>query len=159
ARRGALEVPLPMGLVYNAAGSVVLDPEPCIQASVRFIFATFRETHSACTVETRFRREGLEFPRRIRRRGGTRQVIFGSLSSGRILQILHNPRYAGAFVYGRRPLAHTPDSTKQIAVPRKDWQVLIPNAHPGYISWEEFESNQQILEKNLAQSFLRRTPA
>src|SRR5882757_3301512 len=69
ARRGALEVPLPIGLIYNAAGAVVLDPDPRIQAGVRLIFDTFRQMRSAHAVQDRFRREGLEFPCRIR--GGT----------------------------------------------------------------------------------------
>src|SRR5882762_7180883 len=66
ARRGALEVPLPIGLVYNAAGAVVLDPDPRIQAGVRLVFDTFRQMRSTHAVQDRFRREGLEFPCRIR---------------------------------------------------------------------------------------------
>ncbi len=155
ARRGELEVQLPIGLLYNAAGRVVLDPDPRIQASLRFIFDTFRQMRSAVAVATRFRREGREFPRRIRR-GNTQDVIFGPLQGGRIFSILHNPRYAGAYVYGRTPVRHTAGLTaKQVPVPREQWQVLIPNAHPGYICFEEFESNQRILEQNRAQSALR----
>jgi DNA invertase Pin-like site-specific DNA recombinase len=155
ARRGELEVRLPIGLLYNAAGRVVLDPDPRIQASLQFIFDTFRQIRSAVAVTTQFRREGREFPRRIRR-GNTQDVVFGPLQGGRIFSILHNPRYAGAYVYGRTPVRHTPGLTaKKVAVPRTQWQALIPNAHPGYISFEEFESNQQILEQNRAHSALR----
>src|SRR5262249_23554508 len=34
--------------------------------------------------------------------------------------------------------------------PQEEWKVLILDNHPGYISWEEFQKNQQLLEANLA---------
>jgi DNA invertase Pin-like site-specific DNA recombinase len=154
ARRGALELPLPIGLVYNAAGAVILDPDPQVQASVRLVFDTFRQTHSAYAVQDRFRHEGLEFPRRTRREAGKGRLLFAALEPSRVLQILHNPRYAGAFVYGRNRVVQKIDSQQVIPLARKDWQVLIQNAHPGYIAWEEFESNEQILQNNLTE-FLR----
>jgi excisionase family DNA binding protein len=156
ARRGALEVPLPMGLTYNAAGAVVLDPDPRIQTSFRELFETFRKMRSASAVADRFRQEGLTFPRRLRRGIGKGQLIWGPLDHSRTLDILHNPRYAGAFVYGRhRVLYATPSKKSVIEQPREDWQVLIQNAHPGYISWEEFERNQVTLTHNRAAWTLR----
>jgi DNA invertase Pin-like site-specific DNA recombinase len=157
ARRGALELPLPIGLVYNAAGAVILDPDPQVQASVRLVFDTFRQTHSAYAVQDRFRREGREFPRRTRREAGKSRLLFAALEPSRVLQILHNPRYAGAFVYGRNRVVQKLDSQRVIPLARKDWQVIIQNAHPGYIAWEEFESNEQILQNNLTE-FLRGRP-
>jgi DNA invertase Pin-like site-specific DNA recombinase len=158
ARRGALEVLLPIGLVYNAVKAVVLDPDPHIQSSVRMIFDVFRQTRSATAVVARFRREGLEFPRRIHRGIGKGKVIFGPLDTGRILDILHNPRYAGAYVYGRRRAVHKPDSPEtSIDLPRSDWQVLIKDAHPGYISWGEFERNEATLQANIPEWATRQT--
>lgn len=155
ARRGALEIPLPIGLVYNAAGTVVLDPHPKAQGSLRLLFDTFRQKRSAQAVVARFRREGLEFPRRIRRGIGKGRLIFGPLEPSRVLDILHNPRYAGAFVYGRNHLVRKPDlKIAVVPLPRRDWQVVIKKAHPGYISWEEFEVNEQTLQNNI-QQFLR----
>jgi hypothetical protein len=64
----------------------------------------------------------------------------------RALQILHNPRYAGAFTYGRRRQRRTPDGRMRHTVqPRESWTALIPDAHPGYISWHTYEDNQRIL--------------
>ena len=158
ARRGALEVLLPIGLVYNAAKAVVLDPDPRIQSKVRMIFDVFRQTHSATAVVARFRREGLEFPRRIHRGIGKGKVIFGPLDTGRLLDILHNPRYAGAYVYGRRRAVHKPGSRETyVDLPRSDWQVLIKDAHPGYISWDEFERNEATLQTNIPEWATRRT--
>jgi DNA invertase Pin-like site-specific DNA recombinase len=158
ARRGALEVPLPIGLVYNAAGAVVLDPDPRIQAGVRLIFDTFRQTRTTRAVQDRFRREGLKFPYRIRGGAGKGRVIFGPIDAARIAQILHNPRYAGAFVYGRSRVVKTPNFKRVLTSAREHWQVLIKNAHSGYISWDEFESNEQILQNNLTEFHRDRPP-
>jgi hypothetical protein len=69
-----------------------------------------------------------------------------------VIQILHNPRYAGAYVYGRTRGVRKADlkSTAQHKVSRENWQVLIRDAHPGYISWDEFERNEQTLRDNVA---------
>src|SRR5207247_7456523 len=141
ARRGELEVGLPIGLVYDALGAVTLDPDQQIQQAVRMIFDTFREARSATGVVRRFDRESLRFPRRIRRGIGKGDLLWGTLEHTRVCQILHNPRYAGAYVYGRTRGVRTTDlkSTRMRKVARTDWPVLIQGAHPGYILWEEFE--------------------
>jgi len=152
ARRGELPLPLPIGLVYRPDGEVALDPDQQIRQSLSLLFATFREAGSAMAVVKRFRSEGLEFPRRIHRGIGKGDLLWGGVGHSRVLQILHNPRYAGAFVYGRTRSARSARSAElqptQVKVPREDWQVLIPNAHVGYITWEEFERNQEILHRN-----------
>ena len=149
ARRGELPLRLPIGLVYRPDGVIALDPDQQITQSLGLVFETFREAGSAMAVVKRFRSEGLEFPRRIR--PGIRQgdLLWGTLDHSRVLQILHNPRYAGAFVYGRTRSGRTAELQQtHVKVPREDWQVLIPNAHVGYITREEFEHNQEILHRN-----------
>ena len=149
ARRGELEVPLPIGLAYGADGSVVLDPDTQIQGTVRLLFETFRQTGSASAVVRRFRREGLLFPRRIRRGIGKGDLLWGPLDQSRAVQLLHNPRYAGAFVFGRTCIRHTAAlKTTTLKLAREHWQVLIRDAHAGYISWEEFERTQATLKQN-----------
>jgi len=150
ARRGELEIPLPIGLVYNGAGAIVLDPDQHIQQALRMVFDTFREVQSATAVVRRFVRESLRFPRRIRRGIGKGDVLWGMFDNSRISQILHNPRYAGAYVYGRTRSVPRADLTSktQRKVARQDWPVLIKDAHPGYITWEEYEANQVTLREN-----------
>lgn len=153
ARRGELEMPLPIGLLYDATGAVVLDPDQQIQATVRMVFDTFRQVRTASAVVRRFRRESLTFPRRIRRGIGKGDVLWGKLDHCRVIQILHNPRYAGAFVYGRHravPAVSVKRATRVLKVARENWQVVIQNAHPGYICWEEFERNEVTLRQNVA---------
>jgi len=66
-----------------------------------------------------------------------------------MLQVLHNPRYAGAFVYGRVRTRRLPDGKHSTTkVPRSDWQFVIPGIHAGYITWEQFEANQKRLADN-----------
>jgi DNA invertase Pin-like site-specific DNA recombinase len=149
ARRGELELSLPIGLVYAANGSVVLDPDRQIQDTVRVLFETFRQSGSASAVVRRFQREGWLFPRRIRRGVGKGDLLWGALDHSRVVQILHNPRYAGAFVYGRtRGGRNAQLKSIQHKVAREQWHVLIPDAHAGYIAWEEYERNQATLKQN-----------
>ena len=149
ARRGELELALPIGLVYDAEGVVALEPDRQIQGSVRLLFETFREGGSATSVVKRFAQEGLLFPRRIRRGVGKGEVLWGPLNHSRVLQILHNPRYAGAFVYGRTRSGRTAElRPTTLKVPRESWEVLIPDAHVGYLTWEEYERNQTTLKQN-----------
>ncbi|TJV10755.1 MAG: recombinase family protein, partial [Mesorhizobium sp.] len=106
ARRGELEMPLPIGLVYTPDARVVLDPDRQIQDTVQLLFDTFRQTGSACAVVRRLRGEKILFPRRIRRGIGKGDVLWSEIDHSRVLQILHNPRYAGAFAYGRTRKAY-----------------------------------------------------
>jgi len=150
ARRGELEMPLPIGLTYHPDGSVIREPDQQIQAAVQLLFETFRQCASASQTVKRFRREGWLFPRRIRRGIGKGDVLWGPLDHCRVIQILHNPRYAGAFVYGRtRTARNVHRKSTQRKVDREHWQVLIRGASAGYIDWEEFERNQATLKQNL----------
>jgi len=149
ARRGELEIALPVGLVYGLDGRVCLDPDRQIQDTVRLLFDTFRETGSACAVMRRMRAQHILFPRRITRGIGKGEVLWGELDHSRVLEVLHNPRYSGAFVYGRRRTSYNADLKQvQLQLKREDWQVLIRDAHPGYISWDEFERNELTLQRN-----------
>jgi len=151
ARRGELEVPLPIGLVYGPECNVMLDPDAQIRQTLTFLFGTFRQTQSASAVVRRFESEELLFPRRIRRGIGKGDLLWGPIDVSRVLQILHNPRYAGAFVYGRTRGRYTPKMRSiQVKLPREQWHTLIRDAHAGYIDWEEFERNQATLKSNTA---------
>jgi DNA invertase Pin-like site-specific DNA recombinase len=148
ARRGELESPLPVGFLYNAQHQTVLDPDQQVQESLRFFFDTFRRTGSACAVVKAFRRKGLLFPRRLKKGPHKGDLVWAELPHSRTLHLLHNPRYAGAFVYGRSRTRLNPDGrTSYTKLPREQW-VLLKNAHPGYITWEQYEENQQRLWEN-----------
>lgn len=129
---------------------MALDPDQHIRASVQLVFDTFRQVQSASAVVRRFQREGWQFPRRLHRGVGKGDVLWGALDHSRCSQLLHNPRYAGAFVYGRtRGSRNAALKSIQLKVAREHWQVLIRDAHPGYIDWAEFERNQTTLADNV----------
>lgn len=142
ARRGELVLPLPVGFVYDPAGRVVLDPDGEVRGAVSHLFATFERTGSARATVKAFAAEGVTFPVRLRSGADKGTVAWLPLAHHRVLQVLHNPRYAGAFAYGRRRERRLPDGTNHhINLPRDQWTALIPDAHPGYITWDDYERN------------------
>src|SRR5690348_10560185 len=102
ARRGELRMGLPVGLVYDGAGHVVLDPDAGVQQALRHLFAVFARTGSARAVVAAFADEKLLFPVRISTGPRKGELAWMPLTHWRVLRTLHNPRYAGAFAYGRR---------------------------------------------------------
>jgi DNA invertase Pin-like site-specific DNA recombinase len=149
ARRGELQMRLPIGYVYDAAGRVVLDPDSQVQQTLRTFFETVRRTGSAMSTVKAFRQQGLKFPRRVGHGHNKGDVIWGELLHHRALWMLHNPRYAGAFCYGRSR-QRKGGGGRYIKLPREEWIALIQNAHAGYITWEDFERNQRLLRDNAA---------
>jgi DNA invertase Pin-like site-specific DNA recombinase len=149
ASRGELEVPLPVGLVYAPNGAVTLDPDAQIRGALQLVFDTYAQTGAASAVVRRFEREGLSFPRRLKRGIGKGDVLWGGIDHSRVIEVLHNPRYAGAFVYGRHRTTYDVELHPHLLLlPREQWHTLIRDAHPGYISWDEFERNQDTLKHN-----------
>ena len=62
ARRGELRMALPVGLVYDPAGNVALDPDTGVQHAISHLFATFERTGSARAVVQEFNRERAAVP-------------------------------------------------------------------------------------------------
>lgn len=146
ARRGELGSALPIGFCYDVNERVVLDPDRQVQETIGTFFRTFRRTGSATATVKAFRSQGLHFPRRVRSGPAKGDVIWVELDHSRALWLLHNPRYAGAFFFGRtRQRKH---GQRFQRLPREEWIALIPGAHPGYISWDEFEENEKRLQEN-----------
>jgi DNA invertase Pin-like site-specific DNA recombinase len=146
-RRGEYRCVLPTGFVYDESGNVVLDPDAQIREAITYFFATFARVGSASQTVKVFRQEGLGFPSRLHSGEAT---VFRPLTASTAMRMLTNPRYAGAYVYGRRQYRRAVDGKTKIH--RKhdygEWLACIPNAHPGYISWERFQENRKILQTN-----------
>jgi DNA invertase Pin-like site-specific DNA recombinase len=149
ARRGELRVPLPIGLSYDPLEKVVLTPDSQVQEALYMFFRTYKRTGSASAIVRHFRKNGLQFPRLLRGRINKGKTVWGPLTHTRALHVLHNPRYAGAFVYGRMKSYKQPDGRMSIReLPIDQWQVLIPDAHPGYTTWERYNDNRKTLRAN-----------
>jgi hypothetical protein len=113
------------------------------------LFQTFLRTGVARRTVKHFRQQNLLFPRRMFTVAHRGEVIWRPLELRQTVSVLHNPRYAGAYAFGRYRSKRLPDGrTKCEAVPRENWHAFIPDAHPGYISWDEFERIEQLLRES-----------
>ena len=148
ARRGELRIGLPVGLVYDPLNRVRLHPDAQVRDTLHLFFRTFFRTGAACATVKYFSENNLPFPAPAKS-NMTAEVVWGRLSLSRAVHILHNPRYAGAFVYGRRNSRKQPDGHyRTTRMPRDQWQVLLLDAHPGYITWEDYERIQEQLRSS-----------
>lgn len=154
AARGELRMPLPAGLTHSREGGIILTPDEEVQERLRLVFAKFRELRSAKAVMRYLRRAGLVLPVRPVRGPAPHEIVWRPADSAKVIHILKNPAYAGAYVYGRRrqnPIRQQPGNRRiaTVKVALEDWPVCLRNAHPGYIDWEEFMANQRQLADNL----------
>lgn len=153
AKKGELRFPLPVGYTYDLDGLTILDPDDEVQNSLRNIFLAFRTTGSAYGVVRFFSQNHLKFPKRSYGGIWAGKLIWGTLTHSRVLSILNNPSYAGAYVYGRYHDQKGVDPQglyihHTVLLPRNQWEVLIPDHHPGYITWELYEENLKKLQNN-----------
>lgn len=155
AEQGTLRFRLPIGLVYDPVGRIVLDPDEAVQEAVRLVFSLFEQFGSALTVVTSFAEHHLRFPTRWWGGKQADELIWGRLSHGRVLDMLHSPLYAGAYAYGRtqfrsRPLPGEEPRVKGRTrrLPQEEWAIVRLDQHPGYISWNQFLVNQRQLDDN-----------
>jgi DNA invertase Pin-like site-specific DNA recombinase len=147
ARRGELHFRLPVGFVHDAQGRVVFDPDKQIQESVHLLFSTFARTGAAHATVKYFREQGLMYPTRLAAGPRRGEVAWVALCLGRVASTLHNPWYAGAYAYGRSRSRKLPDGkVRSERLPPGEWLALIRDAHPAYISWQEYERIQQRLQ-------------
>jgi DNA invertase Pin-like site-specific DNA recombinase len=145
ARRGEFRCPLPTGLAYDPSGNVVLDPDMQVRETIAHFFDTFSRVGSASQTVKTFRQEGLLFPSRLH----NSETVFRPLTVSTAQRVLTNPRYAGAYAYGRRQFRRSIDGKKTVrARGLDDWLACIPDAHPGYITWEQHQQNLSILKAN-----------
>jgi DNA invertase Pin-like site-specific DNA recombinase len=149
ASRAALKVPLPVGLLYAEDQTVMLDPDAQIQQAVHLLFATFKRTGSAWATVKYFRTQGLLFPRRVRSGPHTGELHWMPLQHSTVLKVLRNPRYAGAFCFGRTQTRKHPDGSLHVqTLPQDQWLFLIQEVHAGYIRWEDYEAHLAQLRAN-----------
>ena len=154
AARGELRFPLPVGYTRDLDGKTIMDPDEEIQHAIFTLFREFRATGSAYGVVRYFAQNQLNFPKRAYGGAWDGKISWGTLTHSRVVGVIHNPAYTGAYVYGRYRDQKTIDTEghyQHHSVRLRDkseWKVFIPNHHPAYISWEDYEANLQILENN-----------
>ena len=154
AARGELRLPLPAGLAYGRDGGATLNPDEEVQERLRLVFAKFRELRSAKAVMRYLQQQNLLLPVRPLHGPAPHDIVWQPGDSARVIHILKNPAYAGAYVYGRRrsdPMRRHPESGRigTSVVAPEDWSICLKDAHPAYVDWEEFMANQRQLADNL----------
>jgi DNA invertase Pin-like site-specific DNA recombinase len=148
ARRGELRTGLPVGFVYDATDKVILDPDQQVQHTLNVFFGTFARVGSCFATLRHFRAEKLLFPRRVRSGASRGALLWSPLTYSVALHVLHNPRYAGAYAYGKIKWRKTIDGRAHARkVPREEWTALQRDAHSGYITWQQYEANEQRLRE------------
>jgi DNA invertase Pin-like site-specific DNA recombinase len=151
AARGELRQGLPVGLDYDEDDKVIITADEAVREVITTVFRRFDELGSARQVLISLREDHLLLPRR---RNGSTSIAWADASYPAVHDLLTNPAYAGAFVFGRtRTEKRVDPDTGQVlsrdrVVPREQWEVLIPDHHPGFITWEKYEANTARLRSN-----------
>jgi DNA invertase Pin-like site-specific DNA recombinase len=153
AERGELRLGLPAGLSRGLCGEVMLNPDEEVQARIGLVFQKFREIRSAGGVRRYLREAHLPLPVRPRLGPAPHEVVWQEARTSSVRDILQNPAYAGAYVYGRKKLDPT---RRTLAHPRggqvrqsiDKWDICLHNVYPAYIAWEEYLANQAQLRAN-----------
>ncbi len=153
ARRGEFPLGLPVGYIRDREGRIEFDPDQAVQGAIHTIFTQFESLEKASGVLQFFRDHGLTVPRR--QWGGIDhgQLVWAKPTYQAIHQILSNPAYAGAYVYGRR---RQDDGGVGLSEPRRRFaieeaEVVLQGHHPAYLSWERYRANRAILRDNSRQ--------
>ena len=148
AKRAELALMLPVGLIRDQTQTVRKDPNLEVQSRIKLIFSSFLELKSATKVLRRFNDQQLRIPRKDR----FGDTVWKNPTVSAIIQILKNPAYAGAFVYGRTRTVRLPGRRPvQKTLPMDQWRIRVNDKYPAYISWKTYKKIQGMLKDNYAQ--------
>jgi len=151
ARRGELKRRLPAGLACDAAGTIMPGPGTEVRGALQLLLDTFTATGPARAVVAAFNAAHLTFPGRHQGGPHAGELYFKPLTHDIVLDVLHNPAYAGAYVYGRSKTSTGLDGHAHSHLrPVTGWTVCIRDHHPGYLTWAQYERNQAVLTANAA---------
>lgn len=135
-----------------------MDPDAEVRAAVADVFAAFRAGGSAFQVVVAFKDR--LFPKRAFGGLWDGQLRRGPLTHSRVVKILENPIYAGAYAYGRAQSRRVVEAdgtvrTKIAHLPREKWAVVIHDHHEAYLSWDDYLANQARLAANVTKAGAR----
>jgi DNA invertase Pin-like site-specific DNA recombinase len=151
AKRGELQIPLPIGYEWHANGRVVKTPNKEVCSRIDLIFQQFQRLGSGRAVLNYLREHDFKIPHSIRTGEDKGQLLWKRATMGAVYQFLKCPTYAGAYSYGKTRHMRLPGDTSHTRLERKsqpEWTVLLQNAFEGYICWQEYMQNQEKLAQN-----------
>lgn len=152
ARRGELVSWLAPGYVTDLAGRIVKDPNQRVQDSITLVFKKFDELGSIRQTHRWFHEEGIELPVN-QSVAGHRQLGWQLPTLSFVSGLLHNPLYAGAYAWGRRPMEVSVEDGRTVKRQgntrrAEDAGVFLPDHHAGYIGLDHYQRNQDIMRAN-----------
>jgi DNA invertase Pin-like site-specific DNA recombinase len=157
AARGELRRGLPVGLVWGEGdGEIRFHPDEAVTGVIAAVFGQFAVCGSARATWLWLRGQGLRWPlqQAVYLHGKPGEITWVEPTYHAVHTTLTHPAYAGAYVYGRtrdeRYLG--PDGTlrkRRRALPRDQWEVLIPDHHPGFTDWDTYLANQARIGANI----------
>jgi DNA invertase Pin-like site-specific DNA recombinase len=148
ARRGELIVSAPIGYIKSEDQRLEKDPDLRVQRAILLVFHKFAELGTVRQTLMWFLEHGLEVPTRTPR-GETRwkRPVYRSMH-----RMLTSPVYGGAYTYGKTEHLIGYEGAKPRHLcrrkPMEQWLALIPGAHDGYVSWEEFQRIECAIREN-----------
>ena len=156
AARGELRRGLPVGLVWGeAGGEICFHPDEAVTGVIAAVFGQFAVCGSVRATWLWLRAQQLRWPlqQAVYLHGKPGEITWVEPTYHAVHTTLTHPAYAGAYVYGRtrdeRYLG--PDGalrTRRRTLPRDQWEVLIPDHHPGFTDWDTYLANQARIGSN-----------
>ena len=153
AERGELFLHVPLGYLKLPSGEVVVEPDEQARAIVYLIFEKFEELGSGWAVFRYLVENNIRLGFRIKKGPNRGQLQWRRPTPGKIVGTLRHPIYAGAYVYGIHGLGRKNPRTGRneggaLWLAPDQARVLLRDRLPCYISWEQYEANQQQLDQN-----------
>jgi len=152
AERGELFTHVPIGYVRTLGDRIEKDPDERVRSAIELVFRKFVELGSARRLYFWLGEQGIEMPL-VARAGGAQRIVWKAPNYYNLLNLLQNPLYAGVYAYGRRKTSVRIEGGRKRTVQTahrkpEDWSVLILDHHEGYIGWDAYRSNQELIAHN-----------
>lgn len=152
AQRGELRFTLPPGYCWSETGQIEMDSDERVTDTIHLLFRKFCELGSARQVLLWMRQSQVQLPV-VQRNLASYKITWRAPAYHTVLQVLKSPIYAGAYAFGRRSyrtkvVDGRARKTSGHSKSMSDWDVLLQGNHQGYITWEQFEANQRLLDEN-----------
>ena len=153
ARRGELFFTVAVGYVKAGRDKIEMDPDLRVREAISLVFARFAEMQSIRQVFLSLLADQIALPYIDSKSSGQRQLRWKLPVYSTVDNLLTNPVYAGAYVFGRTGSRTTIENGRKRILrgyrkDRSDWAVLLVDHHEGYLSWADFERNQRLIADN-----------